>query len=84
MYQETTTYAVTVRMAPQSDTTTLLRVVSILHSRRSTVHQMDFDADQPTGPLLTAQVSLTNAGRVTLQESLRRAADVLDAFVSTS
>ena len=77
---ELAAYTVSARLTPRSDTATLLRIVSILHSRGATVRQLAFDADDPNGATVTAQVTLSNAGWVTLLESLRRPVDVTEVF----
>ncbi|WP_432840931.1 hypothetical protein [Dactylosporangium sp. CA-092794] len=67
-----------IRLSPRVDSLTLLRVFAILYHRQTTVHAMDFDADRPDGPLLTARVSFSGAAWDTVRESLRRAVGVME------
>lgn len=73
-----TIYTVTAILNPAADTSSLLRVVSVLHGRHTIIHRLTFDTDQAQGPTVTTRISLTNAGWVTLQHSLRRIVDVLE------
>lgn len=75
---DSTTYLVTARLAPRSDTAALLRIISILHSRCANVRHLTYDIEDEGGATLTARVTLSNAGWLTLQESLRRPVEVLD------
>ena len=72
------TYSVTAVLVPQPDTATLLRIVSILHSRGAQVRQLNFDSEDPAGATVTARVTSGNAGSATLRESLRRVLDVVE------
>lgn len=75
------TYSLTARLAPRSGTSALLRIVSILNGRCANVRRLTFDTEHAVGAVgavVTAQVTLTNAGLATLQESLRRPIEVLE------
>ena len=79
-----TTYTVTAVLNPGSETSALLRVVSVLHGRHTVVHRLTFDSDRTQGPTVTARVSLTNAGWTTLQRSLDRIVEVLQVVGSVT
>lgn len=73
------TYLIRATMVPQPDSTTLLRMVSILHSRGAQVHELNFDIGDPAeGATLTARVTSGNAGCTTLRESLLHVLDVIE------
>lgn len=80
MPDQPTTYTVTSRLAPGSETAALLRVMSVFHSRRAVVHRLSFDSDSNQGPTVTARVSLTNAPWATLQHSLHRLVEVVQVM----
>lgn len=80
MKEQTTTYTVTSRLAPGSETAALLRVMSVLHSRHAVVHRLTFDSDSAQGPTVTARLSLTNAPLATLQQSLSRLVEVVQVM----
>jgi len=71
-------YSVTATLVPGAGTASLLRIVSILHSRGAYVHELTFTGDPRTGPRLTVLVSSSNAGRETVAACLRQAVDTLD------
>ena len=78
----TSTYRVSAELVPGAGTAALLRVVSVLHARCATVRQLTYDTDVTRGaPRVTAEVTLLNAGAVTLQESLNRNIEVVLAQV---
>jgi hypothetical protein len=79
-----TTYWLTARLLREPDTAALLRVVSILHARCANVRHLAFDAPRADCAVLTALVTLTNAGPHTLEESLLRAVEVLEATVEAA
>lgn len=74
-----TRYSFSAHLAPGAGTAGLLRVVSILHTRRAAVAHLCVDADKAGGAVLTGTVTLCNAGARTLLESLRRSPDVVCA-----
>jgi hypothetical protein len=76
---ETTDVLVTATLVPHAGTAALLRVVSVLHSRRTTVHELTFETGEATRVL--ARVSLGAADAATLQRSLDRSVEVLHAAV---
>jgi hypothetical protein len=76
MADQATTYTVTSRLAPGSETAALYRVMSVFHSRQAVVHRLTFDSASIHGPTVTARVSLTNAPWTTLQQSLHRLVEV--------
>lgn len=71
-------YSVTATLVPGAGTSSLLRIVSILHSRGVLVHELTFRGDPRGGSSLTALVSSSNASRETVAACLRRAVDTLD------
>ena len=71
-------YSVTATLIPGAGTASLLRIVSILHSRGVYVHELTFTGAPRTGPRLSVLVSSSNVGRKTVAECLRRAVDTLD------
>lgn len=72
------TYRMTATLAPCAGSATLLRLVSILHCRCSQVRRLDFDAEGPDGPTLSAEVTLNNTEWSALRELLARPVDVID------
>ncbi len=70
--------SVTAHLQPRSGTAALLRVVSILHSRGTEVHQLDFETRGDDVATMTAFVTLGNVGWQTLRASLLRPMEVID------
>lgn len=77
-------YSVTATLVPGAGTSSLLRIVSILHSRGALVHELTFRGDQRTGSRLTALVSSSNVGRETVAACLRRSVDTVDVATHES
>lgn len=77
---DVSTHSLTARLGPNSGTAELLRIVSILHSRCTTVSQLTFDTEHAAGAMVTAQVILSDARWSTLQESLLRPVEVLEVI----
>lgn len=77
-------YSVTATLVPGAGTSSLLRIVSILHSRGALIHELTFRGDQRTGARLTALVSSSNVGRETVAACLRRAVDTVDVAMHES
>ena len=71
-------YSVTATLVPGAGTSSLLRIVSILHSRGALIHELTFRGDPRAGSSLTALVSSSNAGRETVAACLRGAVDTLE------
>lgn len=74
-------YSVTATLVPGAGTSSVLRVVSILHSRGAHIHELIFRGNPGADPRLTMIVSSSNAGRATVAASLRRAVDTLDVVM---
>lgn len=68
----------TARLQPRSDTSALLRLVSILHSRGTEVHALCFETRDGSVATMTARVTLGNVGWTTLRASLLRPMEVID------
>lgn len=79
---DTMTYSMSARLVPEPGTAALLRIVSILHSRCSDVRELTFHAGHARGATLTARVAVGSSGAATLQESIRRAVQVLDVAMT--
>ena len=73
-----TTFHMTATLAPCAGSAALLRLVSILHCRCSQVRTLDFDADGPDGPTVSAEVTLNNTEWSALRELLARPVEVVD------
>lgn len=67
----------TAQLVPYSSTAALLRVVSILHSRRTEVLDLAYEGRED-GAAVTATVTLGTIGCVTLSQTLLRSAEVID------
>ncbi len=63
-------------LVPDAGTAALLRVVSVLHARCSSVRGLSYET-VPGAARLTALVTVLNAGPGTLQRSLERNVEVL-------
>lgn len=66
----------TAQLAPRSSTATLLRLVSILHSRGTEVLDLAYESHEQ-GATVTATVALGNLGQAPLRQSLLRATEVV-------
>ena len=77
------TYSVTATLVPGAGTASLMRIVSILHSRGVHVTELTFTSDVTAEGKLTARVSSGNAGRETVAASLRQAVDLLEVATRT-
>lgn len=75
------TFSFTATLVPHAGTASLLRIVSILHSRGVEIHHLSHSADSPCGVTVAGCVTSGNAGREALEGCLRRAVEV--AEVST-
>ncbi len=73
--------SVTILLCPGADTATLLRVVSILHSRGTLVRRLSFHADGPQGPTVTAEIGVRNASLASVSAALTRSVQVLDVRI---
>ena len=78
MSEEATAYSFSAHLVPGAGTAGLLRVVSILHTRRADVRQLSAVPEEAGSSVVTGIVTLGNAGPQSLLESLRRCAVVLD------
>ena len=78
MSEEAISYSFAARLVPGAGTAGLLRVVSILHTRRAEVRQFSANPGEAGSAAVTGIVTLGNAGPQSLLESLRRCADILD------
>ncbi len=72
------TCSLTATLAPQAGTATLLRIVSVLHSRGVEVHDLTFAAGSDSEGTVSARVTLGNVGRTTLAGSLRHVLELLE------
>lgn len=78
------TYSVTATLVPGAGTASLMRIVSILHSRGVHVTELTFTGGDVTAEgKLTARMSSGNAGRETVAASLRQAVDLLEVATRT-
>jgi hypothetical protein len=68
----------TAHLAPRSNTAALLRVIAILHSRGTEVHQLTFESRGGNVVTVRATVTLGNVGGLTLRQSLLRPPEVMD------
>lgn len=71
------TYSLTATLIPGAGTATLLRLVSILHSRGVQVSELEFTTGGTAGGTLTVQVTSGNAPRETVEASWQQAVETL-------
>lgn len=76
-------HSLTVTLVPGSDTASLLRIVSTLHSRGARVHELSFDDSRVPSTALSLRFSTTNAGSAVIEAALRRLLDVAEVTSST-
>ena len=72
------TYWVRATLVSDSDTSALLRIVSIIHARHAKVSELAYLTDRLSGTTVTARVTSRTASRTPLVRSLQNALDVVD------
>lgn len=77
------TYQLRAELVPDAGTAALLRIVSVLHARCSSVRELSYET-VPGAARLTARVTVLNASAGTLQRSLERNIEVLRVRVHRS
>jgi acetolactate synthase regulatory subunit len=80
--EEQKVYELQARLSGSSNAATLLRLLTVLHSRTDDVLELSFDGNHPAGPLVTGNVALGRAAPESLQSWLERLVDVVEARVT--
>ncbi len=78
------THTLVIRLDPRYRTAGLLKVLSVLHSRRVTVHHMHYGRAPDQTAVALVECSLGRAGVDTVSRSIANAVPVLAVTASTS